>query len=588
MMMKWISLLVLLVFVSGCASNAHPPMTVNDAWTSQHMDQRRWRDSDELDKDYLKLASENAAPLQKATLKVIGTSEEDGIKSLAAKIYLIENAKHTIDITYYIFADDLAGNAILGALCLAVERGVDVRVMVDSLGSASLMNTKLKGLMECENQAGYILDRDGSPTNQKARVQAIVFNAISERDSKLNHRSHDKLFIVDGAYNEDAYVITGGRNMSLHYYGIDEQGQADPTAFRDIEIIVRPLKDATPKQSPTLLSEYYYTILSTKPGNKKLDSWITYSRDKQSLLDAYATLKNLDVFQEAYSVTPALVNQGYVEVETRFAHELDNLNATNVVEKYSTNKLANENSISGILARAAYTDKDLKTIKVVSPYLFLQSELFKDEGVLERDLNTTVEWLNQDPERRIEVLTNSVITSDNYFTQAVIDMQTVPTMLMYDEEMKATWLDEDLEKNELNEAFIESQAWKKMVNHPRVFFYQLGKPDSVILGGDQHYGKLHAKFIITDNSAFVGTTNLDFRSLLYNNEMGFFLSGEEAIDDLNEQFEILKQDSLRWGSPEWLRMRKELMQTDDRKGSTTKKQRRINAKLEDTGLKYLF
>ena len=41
-------------------------------------------------------------------------------------------------MVYYIFADDLVGLAILGALCDAVQRGVDIRIMVDSLGSVSL------------------------------------------------------------------------------------------------------------------------------------------------------------------------------------------------------------------------------------------------------------------------------------------------------------------------------------------------------------------------------------------------------------------------------------------------------------------
>lgn len=237
-MWKGISIAISLLVIGGCASNAHPPVTSNDAWTSELMESRRWRDSDELDQDYLKLASESLLPVQPAKVKVLGTEQKDAIQSLATKIYLIENAKHTIDMTYYIFADDLAGKATLGALCKAVERGVDVRIMVDSLGSYSLNNGNLKGLMQCEENAGYILDRAGMQTNQKARVQAVIFNALTEGDSRWNHRSHDKLFIVDGFYNEDAYVITGGRNMSLHYYGINSDGKKDLSAFRDIEIMI--------------------------------------------------------------------------------------------------------------------------------------------------------------------------------------------------------------------------------------------------------------------------------------------------------------------------------------------------------------
>ncbi|MGF1749583.1 phospholipase D-like domain-containing protein [Vibrio cionasavignyae] len=587
-MWKRISSLLLAGVVIGCTSNARLATISDDAWTAALMEQRRWRAPDDLKSDYLKLASETELPVQKALVKVIGTETDVAIKSLASKIYLIENAKHTIDITYYIFADDLAGRATLGALCQAVQRGVDIRIMVDSLGSYSMNNGNLKGLMQCEKQAGYVTDRQGKLTSQKARVQAVVFNALTQADSKWNHRSHDKLFIVDAAYSDSAYVITGGRNMSLHYYGIDAKGQPDPTSFRDIEIVVRPPIAATPEESPAQLSEYYFSVLFTKPGNKKLDTWTSYNKDKQHLLTSLEVLHQLPEFKQAYENIDDYLTQDYYLSHAKFAHELDNLNAEDEVSQYSSNKRANANSISGILAKVAYSKQDVKTIKIVSPYLFLQSDLLKDEGVLERDLNTTLAWLEKDPERRIEVITNSVLTSDNYFTQAVIDMHTAPNILMMDSNTQQQWLDDEVENNEQNPEFIQSNGWKKLTQHPQVKFYQLGKQDSILIGGDKYYGKLHAKFLIIDDSAFVGTTNLDFRSLLYNNEVGFFLSGEALVKQLTLQFSLLKQDSLQWGSAEWLEMRYKLREAGGSKGRTSSRQRGIFETLESTGLKYQF
>ncbi len=160
-MWKGISIFVLSLVLGGCASNAHSPSSSDDEWTSQLMEQRRWRDAEDLEKDYLKLSSENRLPVQPALVKVIGSQQADAIKSLAAKIYLIENAKHTVDLTYYIFSDDLAGKATLGALCEAVQRGVDIRIMVDSLGSYSLNNGNLKGLMQCKKtRAIFVIEKD--------------------------------------------------------------------------------------------------------------------------------------------------------------------------------------------------------------------------------------------------------------------------------------------------------------------------------------------------------------------------------------------------------------------------------------------
>ncbi|MGF1695141.1 phospholipase D-like domain-containing protein [Vibrio lamellibrachiae] len=585
--MKKYSLILSLIVLQACSSTSSLIPTHTDSWTTQHMENRRWRDAEEQEVDYIKLVSENALPIQPANVKVIGTSTENGINSLAAKIFLIENAKHTIDLTYYIYADDLAGKAIEGALCGAVQRGVDIRIMVDSLGSFSFNNSNLKGLMQCAESAGFVSDRNGVKTNQQSRIQATIFNAVTDGDSNLNNRSHDKLLIVDGAYPKDAWVITGGRNVSLHYYGLDEKGEYDRSAFKDIEIVVKPIEGATDKTSPSQLVEYYYSILFSKPGNKKLNTILSYNRDKSELEAALGELKSSKVFNAAYQDIETYLKIGFSEAETKFAHELDNLNASDVVEKYSVNKKANANSISGLLARVAYSNKSIKTIRVVSPYLFLQSELFKDEGILEKDLNTTKAWLDQDPERSIEIITNSVLTSDNFFTQAVIDMHTVPTMLM-SEEIKKVWLDDDIENNELNESFVNSEAWRSIVTHPRIHFYQLGKKDSVSLGGSKHYGKLHAKFLIFDDNAFVGTTNLDFRSLLYNNEVGFFLRGDTLIRELNEEFELLKSYSTRWGSDDWLQMRQLLREEGGMKGFTSDNQREIYDLLESTGLKYQF
>ncbi|MEZ8824443.1 phospholipase D-like domain-containing protein [Vibrio amylolyticus] len=585
--MKNLLVVIGCLLIQACGSLNSEAPTHTDSWTTKHLDDRRWRDADELNRDYIKLASETALPIQPARVRVIGTSTENAVNSLATKIHLIENAEYTIDLTYYIYADDLAGKAIQGALCTAVKRGVDVRIMVDSLGSFSFNNSGLKGLLQCAESAGYVKDRDGVLTNQRARVQAVVFNALTKGDSKLNHRSHDKLLIVDGAYPARGWVVTGGRNVSLHYYGLDQHGEYDRNAFKDIEIVVRPTVNATEFTSPSQLAEYYYSVLFSKPGNKKVHTSLSYNRDMYDLEASLKELKTSDTFDEAYRGISGYLASEFSLADTKFAHELDNLNATDVVEKYSVNKRQNSNSISGLLARIAYSNKSIKKVRIVSPYLFLQSELLKDEGVLEKDLDVAKAWLDQDPERSIEIITNSALTSDNFFTQAVIDMHTAPTLLM-SEEQKQIWLDDDIKNNELNDDFLGSDAWQSLVKHPRIHFYQLGKKDAIVLGGDKHYGKLHAKFLIFDEFAFVGTTNLDFRSLLYNNEVGYFLRGATVIDDLNEEFELLKSYSTRWGSKDWLEMRRMIREVGGSKGLTTSNQRELYNLLESTGLKYQF
>jgi hypothetical protein len=100
-------------------------------------------------------------PVNNARTKIIGPSYQDALNSLAAKIWMIENAQYTVDLVYYIYKRDTVGYAILGALCNAVKRGVDVRIMVDSLGSMHSNHDELRALETCAIKASYVKDATG-------------------------------------------------------------------------------------------------------------------------------------------------------------------------------------------------------------------------------------------------------------------------------------------------------------------------------------------------------------------------------------------------------------------------------------------
>ena len=127
-----------------------------------------------------------------------------------------------------------------------------------------------------------------------------------------------------------------------------------------------------------------------------------------------------------------------------------------------------------------------------------------------------------------------------------------------------------------------------MINHPRLKIYETGTLDDVIFGGDIEHAKLHAKYTVSDDTGFVGTTNFDYRSRLYNNEMGFFFRSPELAEDVRRNSEYLRSISYEWGSPEWLEMRSRLMEMKGRKASTTRKQRGIYKTLKGTGLQWWF
>jgi putative cardiolipin synthase len=498
-------LLPLLLWLAACASSpAKPPCAgdqlniadcppanaVADADVAAHQLRRTWHKPSDLDFDPIQLGMEADIDTKPALMKIIGSSYDDSLRSLATKIWLVDNAEHTIDVMYYIFTRDMVGYGFLGALCDAVKRGVDVRVMVDSLGSINMTHSELKALENCAIDAGFVKNAKGEVTTTKARVQTVVFNAISKVFVNYNRRSHDKLLVIDGNYPDKAWVMTGGRNISLAYYGLNADGSPDPTAYMDMEILVRPAPGVGTEQSVGTLSEKYYSVIFSHKRNKRLSSAMAYKGQLEKSQQSLASLRAMPDFAAAYNTMPEYLAQLH-SGSVRLAHELHNLDSKNVVDGYDDNLKRNPNSIIVLLNRISEETRDKGVMRMVSPYLFVPRYERKDGTVYYDGQEEMRKWLNENPTNRIEIITNSSLTSDNFFAQAIIDMDTAPRLLLTPE-MEAQWQQKKLEQSEFNPELVESKLWQQLINNPRIQIYETGRGDSVLLGGDAHYGKLHA------------------------------------------------------------------------------------------------
>jgi putative cardiolipin synthase len=350
-------------------------------------------------------------------------------------------------------------------------------------------------------------------------------------------------------------------------------------------MLLKPGADRDPEElSVGSISEMYLNLLYLNKGNMFLTSSTSRISETEKSQESLATLRGFTLFDRYYQEMDTYMTEGFFEADVRLAHELANLQSEQVVEKFAENLDSNPNSIVGLLNRIGAEYDGLKNIRIVSPYLFMP-EYTNSAGEVLHDGKTEIEkWLAADPERTLEIITNSVLTSDNAMAQSIIDINMAPRLLLSNELHKA-WEGETWE-GETNPEVVESESWKKQIANPRIKFYELGKLDSEILGGDRYYGKLHAKFILADDIGFVGTTNLDYRSRLYNNEMGFFFRSSELRDELTAIFEDLKKDSYLWGSTEWLEMREKLRRAGGTKGKNTYKQRKTYKFLEESGLKW--
>ncbi|HEX4738042.1 MAG TPA: phosphatidylserine/phosphatidylglycerophosphate/cardiolipin synthase family protein [Allosphingosinicella sp.] len=130
----------------------------------------------------------------------------DGPARLDALIALIDGARESLRILYYMFMDDASGTRVRDALIAAAERGVKVSVLVDGFGSTG--------------NDGFF-----QPLRE-ANVSFCRFSPHYGRRYLL--RNHQKLALADGRR-----VIIGGFNVSDDYFGGVETG-----AWRDVGLEV--------------------------------------------------------------------------------------------------------------------------------------------------------------------------------------------------------------------------------------------------------------------------------------------------------------------------------------------------------------
>ena len=114
----------------------------------------------------------------------------DGPATFDAMVDLVDRAAKSIALESYIFRSDEVGERVAEALTRAANRGVDVRVIVDWVGSRGTSSSFFRRL-------------------RAAGVQLVVFNPIGFRPwFGVVPRDHRKLLVID-----ERIGITGGMNI---------------------------------------------------------------------------------------------------------------------------------------------------------------------------------------------------------------------------------------------------------------------------------------------------------------------------------------------------------------------------------------
>jgi cardiolipin synthase len=148
-------------------------------------------------------------PPSDQTVEVDGnrlTPLPDGPGRLEALLKLVEQAKRSVRLLYYIYKDDQSGTQLYEAMERALDRGVAVSLLVDSFGA-------------------YTPDEYFMPLVAKGLTYARFHPTFGRR---YLIRNHQKLAMAD-----ERRVLIGGFNIEDSYFGSIEDG-----AWRDLGLLV--------------------------------------------------------------------------------------------------------------------------------------------------------------------------------------------------------------------------------------------------------------------------------------------------------------------------------------------------------------
>jgi len=122
----------------------------------------------------------------------IFTNGEQKFPNLLASF---QNAQHHIHLEYYIFDDDEIGQKVIEVLIERANAGIEVRMIVDALGSNNIHRKSIKKL-----KASGVEFYEYHP---------VIFTSLANR---VNYRDHRKIVVIDGTIG-----FVGGINVSDKY-----------------------------------------------------------------------------------------------------------------------------------------------------------------------------------------------------------------------------------------------------------------------------------------------------------------------------------------------------------------------------------
>lgn len=420
---------------------------------------------------------------------------QDGVDAFVARMALARAAERSLDVQYYLYHDDLSGGLLTAELARAAERGVRVRILLDDMDTAG----KETSLALLEAHPNIEIRLFNPFIRGKFRAGQFI-----TRFGSITRRAHNKAMIAD-----NQLAIVGGRNIGDEYFGASLNLE-----FGDLDVaITTPAASEVSTQFDLYWNNslaYPVALLEADAMQKADPSTISqrleafYARHTDSIY--IQRMRDSDIYQ---LLREGALQYYWGDVEVLYDHP----------DKISSSRDQTEFHMAPQLV--PYLTSASQELLVISPYFVPGKkgvELFRSlqqQGV------------------QVKVFTNSLMSNDVAIVHAGYSKY----------------------RKKLLKAGVEIYELDKTVLDERAAPTKKSKTTREGLKGSK--ASLHAKYFIIDRgTAFIGSLNLDPRSVVENTEIGVIIDAPDMAEWLAQNTEkvvstvafhvMLKDGDLVW------------------------------------------
>jgi cardiolipin synthase C len=398
-----------------------------------------------------------------------------GLDALSARLALADTAERCLDVQYYIWKPDPAGWLLLDHLLQAADRGVRVRLLLDDFGGSATD----KVLLALDSHTNVEVRLFNPIANRTFRKLSMLFNY-----QRVNRRMHNKSFTAD-----QTLTILGGRNVEARYYAV-----GDDPHFADFDVLAAGPAAA---EVSAMFERFWYC---------------------SSSIPIRALIKD--------RLTPAELEKNYARLQARVV----TITNSPGYQTLSGNDVGSEilhHELNPVWGRA-------------------QLVCDQPEKVTTDPEDTSTHLL---PELRdvVDDITNEVVITSPYFVPG-------PTGMAFFRSLRARGirvvvLSNSLAANDVPAVHVGYRRYRKALLAAGVELWEV-KPNAKLraaareskavrkLEGKPSRSSLHAKsFAFDKQSLFVGSLNLDPRSINLNTEMGLVIDIPELAATWTDSIE---------------------------------------------------